>query len=803
MSTVLTTMRPVERQEEIDLGEIGANIRRNWQRIVILTVATTWIALLIALFMAPRFSIGGSLYLGDARPTPPSGDTGPLDYLSDFQSVSDINTQIELISGDAMVEQAILESGLNATVTPDGRHSMRYWRWRLLHGQAVEAFAPAPGDLAALDARFASPPTGPVTFDIIIGSHHTYSIDCRCGWFGATSPVLTGVLGQPASGGGLSLLLTPAVAGVAPVPGRRFVMRVTPAAALAEHLRVDRLLTVVAGGTLANPTKVANVQLLSTDPYRGQMFVNRLMTDFIASQIAWKTQSASASEDFIAGQLAQVKAALADADRKLAAYQSQTGIIDVPENAKSAIGEVSQYQTQRAALALQQQALQQLNDEIAHPSGGVNPYLITQSNDPTLSSLAGTLASEEEKLQALQVQFTSGSPDVQVQQATVDRIEQSIRSVVANDLAQATSSLADMDAQIATLNAQFKDMPKQSLEVVGLTRASEVYGQIYVLLMQKQAEAEVSKAVNTADTRTVAAAEIPLRASAPDVPLMVAVGVFAGLFGGVALILAQHALSGRFQSEAEIRRAVQMPVYGMIPLQSSLAAAEVFPTSRQTPFAEAFRLLRSAIYRSASELTSRVVLITSASQNDGKTSIALNLAKSMADDGKRVVLVDADLHVGRLHEITQVDPLNGLTEWLVSMKQPHLMRAHCQRFSVLPAGVLPPNPSELLNEPYFAEIVTALRAEFDYIIIDSPPLPATSDALALGAHADLVLSVVRIEHTLKRVLEVHNEMMATIDRRHGVVINGVPGNKYGYGYQIKPATKLQRMLRPVKRILGV
>ena len=680
---------------------------------------------------------------------------------------------------------------------------MRYWRWRLLHGQAVEAFAPAPGDLAALDARFASPPTGPVTFDIIIGSHHTYSIDCRCGWFGATSPVLTGVLGQPASGGGLSLLLTPAVAGVAPVPGRRFVMRVTPAAALAEHLRVDRLLTVVAGGTLANPTKVANVQLLSTDPYRGQMFVNRLMTDFIASQIAWKTQSASASEDFIAGQLAQVKAALADADRKLAAYQSQTGIIDVPENAKSAIGEVSQYQTQRAALALQQQALQQLNDEIAHPSGGVNPYLITQSNDPTLSSLAGTLASEEEKLQALQVQFTSGSPDVQVQQATVDRIEQSIRSVVANDLAQATSSLADMDAQIATLNAQFKDMPKQSLEVVGLTRASEVYGQIYVLLMQKQAEAEVSKAVNTADTRTVAAAEIPLRASAPDVPLMVAVGVFAGLFGGVALILAQHALSGRFQSEAEIRRAVQMPVYGMIPLQSSLAAAEVFPTSRQTPFAEAFRLLRSAIYRSASELTSRVVLITSASQNDGKTSIALNLAKSMADDGKRVVLVDADLHVGRLHEITQVDPLNGLTEWLVSMKQPHLMRAHCQRFSVLPAGVLPPNPSELLNEPYFAEIVTALRAEFDYIIIDSPPLPATSDALALGAHADLVLSVVRIEHTLKRVLEVHNEMMATIDRRHGVVINGVPGNKYGYGYQIKPATKLQRMLRPVKRILGV
>ena len=802
MSTALTTLSPTDRADEIDLGEIGLNLRRHWRKIGALTILATLIALAVALLAVPKFSVAGSLYLGDARPTPPSDQSGPLDYLSDFQSVSDINTQIELISSQAMVETAILESGFNATVAAEGGGTMAYWRWRMLDRRGVNAFAPRPGDLEALDARFSNPRDHAVTFDVDVDENGRYRLSCHCGWFAASRPVLAGVLGRPASGGGLSLLLKPAVDGVVPLPGAHFVMRVTPAAAVEERLRNDRLLMVAAGGTLSNPTKLANLQLLTSDPYRGRMLVNQLMTDFIASQISWKTEAASTTEGFIASQLDQVKKSLASADQKLAAYQSQTGIIDVPENAKSAIGLASQYQTQRAALQLQQQALQQLSGEIAHPTGTVNPYLISQSNDPALAQLAGTLADAEDKLQTLQVQFTGGSPDVEVQQALVDRIEQSIRSVVGNDLAQATNNLQNMDSQITQLNTQFKNMPEQSLQVVALTRASDVFGQIYVLLMQKQAEAEVSKAVTIADTRMVTPAEVPLHATEPRVFIILGVGFCIGLFGSVAAILGQHALSGRFLSDTEIRRAVNVPVYGSIPEVKTLDT-DVFPINRQTPFAEAFRLLRSAIYRSATAQGARVVLVTSASEDDGKTTVSLNLAKALADDGKRVILIDADLHVGRIHDMVGVDPSSGLTEWLVTMKKPAFVQAEAQRFMILPAGVLPPNPTELLNEPYFTEIVAALRAEFDYVVIDSAPLPVTSDAMTLGPHADLVLTVVMVGHTKKRVLEVHREMLASLERRQGVVINGVPGNKYGYGYVAKPATGYQRLLKPFRKALGI
>ncbi len=802
MSTALTTPNSTDHVDEIDLTEIGLSLRRHWRKIAVLTIIATSLALAVALLTVPKFTIAGSLYLGDARPTAPSDETGPLGYLSDFQSVSDINTQIELISSQALVESAILESGFNATVAADAGGTMPYWKWRLLDRRGVSAFAPRPGDLKALDARFDNPRSGTATFDVTVGGNGRYRVNCRCGWFAAPVPVPEGALGRPASGGGLSLLLEPAVDGVVPLPGAHFVMRVTPASAVEERLSKDRALTVAAGGTLSNPTKVANLQLVTSDPYRGRMFVNQLMTDFIASQIAWKTQAASETEGFIANQLDQVKKSLAEADRKLAAYQSQTGIIDVPENAKSAIGLASQYETQRAALRLQQQALQQLDGEIAHPTGSVNPYLISQSNDPALAQLAGTLADAENKLQTLQVQFTGDSPDVQVQQALANRIEQSIRSVVGNDLAQATNNLQNMDSQIAQLNTQFKNMPQQSLQVVALTRASDVFGQIYVLLMQKQAEAEVSKAVTTADTRMVAPAEVPLHATAPRVFVILGVGFCIGLFGSIAMILGQHALSDRFQSDTEIRRAIDVPVYGSIPQVTTLDG-DVFPINRQTPFAEAFRLLRSAIYRSATAQGARVVLVTSASEDDGKTTVSLNLAKALADDGKRVILIDADLHVGRIHEMVGVDPSSGLTEWLVTMKKPKFVQAEAQRFMILPAGVLPPNPTELLNEPYFTDIVATLRSEFDYVVIDSAPLPATSDAMTLGPHADLILTVVMVEHTKKRVLEVHREMLASLERRRGVIINGVPGNKYGYGYAVKPVTGYQRLFKPFKKAIGM
>jgi tyrosine-protein kinase Etk/Wzc len=774
-----------ENEVDIDLGEIGRTVSRQWRKVAIITALATVFAIFYVLFARPQFTVDGSLYLGDAQSGGNAAQalsSGP-NFLSDFQSVSDVETQIELIQSKALLEQAILETGLNSPITREGASQLNFWKWRLFHGKAITAFGPNPGDIEALFATFAAPVSQTATFTVVVGDGGGYRVIEPQGWGFAQKTVLSGVLGQPASGGGLSLLMKPAIDGALPAAGSRFVLKVSPVETVFTNLSSSGALSVSAGGTVTEPTKVANIEFQWDNPYTARRFVDQLMRDFIATQLAWKTESASTMQNFVANQLNNVHASLTNADQNLAKYQSQTGILDVPENARSLIDRLSNYEVQRTSALLQQAALRQLSTEIAHPSKSLNPYLVSQTNDPVLGLLAGQLASAETQLQALSTQFTDNTTEVQIQAASVAKIEDSIRTLVNNNLAMANGNLANIDRLIAQFEAQIKTMPSESLRVISLTRASDVFGQLYVLLMEKGEEAEVAKAATIVNTRIVTPAEIPLTATKPKATTTVLFGMLLGLFAGVAAVLGQRALSGRFQSDDEIRRLVPLPVYGLLPLQSrNEITTGIFAIHQQSPFAEAFRLLRSNLYQSTISQSSRVVAITSATIADGKTTVASNLAKILAADGKDVILVDGDLGRGSLHEVLKINQAPGLTEWLITGVQPKFQKVVGHNFVVLSAGVAPPNPSELLNVPRLSEIIEVLRASFDFVIVDCPPLPAVSDSMTLGRLADIILSVVRVENTPRRGFAMHNETLGALDRRHGMIINGVSGSSYGYGY---------------------
>ncbi len=803
MNAIQTSQDTARAYHEIDMREVFLTLRRHKRRIAICTAAAMVLAVGYVLSSVPQFTVNGTMYLGDARraaPTTQAEAESGLSYLSDYQAISDINTQVELMSSDALVEQAVLESGLNAPVRRADAPPLRFWRWVLLHGHNVRAFAPAPGDLQAADVVIDTAPRGAVTFDITIGKDGTFVVTRRQGWFAAPVTVLSGMLGQPAAGGGLNMMLKPAVDGAIPAQGSHFVMQVTAADAVRDALKNGGLLDVTAGGQVSDPTKIASLTYTGANPYSGQKFINALMNDFISSQVSWNSQAASATQDFISKQLEGIKTSLVTADRKLAAFQSQTGILDVPENAKAVIDQLSQYEMQRTTIQLQQQALQQLETEIDHPAGTLNPYLLSQTNDSVLGQLATSLAQEQVKLAALQAQFNNNAPDVVVEQAAVTRLQQAIHNIIGNELAMANRSLANIDAAIATFDSQLKAMPAESLQVIALTRASDVFGQMYVLLMQKEEEAAVTKVATINDTRIVTPPQVPRQQSAPRGAVVLALGLCLGLFGSVAATLLQRSISGRFQSEEEIRRLVRLPVYGVIPLRAVDIKDSALPAPPHTPFAGAIRSLRGNIIRSGAPQRSRVILLTSPGIDDGKTTIATNLAKALTDTGKSVILVDADLHRGRLSETLKMKTTAGLTEWLVAMEKPPLPVVPGQRFSLLPTGVLPPNPSELINETYLLNILAALRAEYDYVVIDSPPLPAVPDGVVLGEMADLILSVVSVENSRRKVMAAHVETLSTVDRRHGIVINSVTENAYGYGYGRGSESAVLKLRRIVERV---
>jgi len=763
--------------DELDLHDFCRAIFRRWRTIAVFTAIATLIALRSILFATPQFTVNGTFYLGDGQTVV---NTAQANFLSDYQVVSSVNAQLQLIQSQALLKQAVLETGLNASIAPVGQEPLPYWKWRLFYHKSPEAFAPGPNDLVAQFAMFGDPAAGGASFRLEFDGDGHYRLMTPGGFFAKPRLFLAGTLGQAASAGGISLVIKSATGSTPPPAGSVYNLTIVPAKAMVEQ--IASLLTVGAAGPAVAPTNVALVRFVWHDPYQATNFVTQLMHDFIQSQLAWKTESASNTQNYIAGQLEKISAALARADQTQASYQSQTGIVDVPANSQAVIAQLSAYQSQRSTLLLQQQALQQLVTAVSKKNAGINPYLISQVNDPVLANLATTLANAEVKLESQQTEFRGDSPEIRQQRATIDRIEKAIGTLLQNDEEIASKNLANIDSMIAQYQKTLQSMPAEALHVGELSRSSQVLGTLYALLMQKEEEAEVSKAATIENTRIISSPEIPLYASSPKVGITLLAGILLGLMAGLGVVLAQRAFSGRFHNEMEIRQAVSLPVYGVIPKRtrndSEFGEAS---KSRVSPFAEAFRFLRRNLYDAPSEHKSRVVLITSASVGDGKTTIATNIAKTLADDGKRVLLIDADLHCGRLKDTLNLPAGPGLSDCLVTQSRPWILPVEAQSFKVLLAGSLPRNPAELLNLPWVADVFKALRDEFDFILLDSPPLPVVSDALALAAQADLVLSVVTIEHTQRRDFAAHCEIIGGMDSRHGMLINGVDRGPYGGG----------------------
>jgi uncharacterized protein involved in exopolysaccharide biosynthesis len=388
----------------------------------------------------------------------------------------------------------------------------------------VAAYHPRATDLQAVDASFADPSVVKQLYTIAFSNAGKYQI------LQGGSAVLDGALGQPASGGGLNILLEAANPGYVPAAGASYALKVTAAPVIAQTLLAGPL-SVTPGGTATLPSETIGIALSWPNPYQAQEFVRQLMNDYIDTMVSWNSTEAGDMENFISSQLTSVRAAMSAADQRLADYQQQTGILSPPDNAKDVIDEESQYEVQRTQLQVQAMALQQMWKELNTPAAGIDPYLISEAADTSLSQLSEKLAEADASLRAIRIQFTGNAPEVQAQQAEVTQLQTAIRSMVSNDMTQAQSQLASINLLIAQYQNQMKAMPAQTLQVTGLTRASDVLGQLYVLLMQKQQEAALSKAAAVSSTRILTQAELPLKRSRP---LVLIIMVFAFVIGVLA-----------------------------------------------------------------------------------------------------------------------------------------------------------------------------------------------------------------------------------------------------------------------------
>jgi capsular exopolysaccharide synthesis family protein len=254
-------------------------------------------------------------------------------------------------------------------------------------------------------------------------------------------------------------------------------------------------------------------------------------------------------------------------------------------------------------------------------------------------------------------------------------------------------------------------------------------------------------------------------------------GLLAGLVLGLALAVLRESLNRTIRDSEQLRRLTGLTILGTVPrdLPKQRLPAETHPRSAR---AEAYRQVRTSLV-SRSEARPLVVAVTSATQGEGKTSVASNLAVVLSRSGHRVALVDADLRRPRVATFFDVDPAVGLTDVLTG-EVPLADALHLRddnRFAVLPAGSIPTNPSEALGSPGMRDVLDALSQAFEFVIVDTPPVLPVTDALVLSPLVDGVMVVARLGYTTSdRVVSA----MANIDRVNATVL-GVVANQSGKG----------------------
>jgi tyrosine-protein kinase Etk/Wzc len=357
--------------------------------------------------------------------------------------------------------------------------------------------------------------------------------------------------------------------------------------------------------------------------------------------------------------------------------------------------------------------------------------------------------------------------------------------------------ISQIQEERATLNEQIRQLPEAESVSLRLMRDVKVANELYVTLLNKAQELKVMKSGLVGNAHVLDLAVRRMTPVSPDRTRSAAIAVAAGLFLGLALALARKALHQGLMDPAEAERATGLPVRACVPHSDRQVAllrerkgggggilpvlAAVAPTDMAS---EALRSLRTSLQFALMEAPNHVVAIGSPRPAVGKSFVTVNLGKVFVDTGKRVLILDADLRKGSLHDYLGVEPAPGLAEAIAGTVPVAsvLRKTGLPGIDFIPRGSVPPNPSELLGSERFRELVEELSSSYDVVLVDLPPILAVTDAALVGRVAGVNLLVVRAGWHPVRELQLAVKAYAENGvRLSGLVFNDIPQGKGGPG----------------------
>ena len=556
-------------------------------------------------------------------------------------------------------------------------------------------------------------------------------------------------------------------------------------------------------------TTVIELHYSDRNPRLAAEISNGLVQTYIEQNIRSKFDSTMQAADFLAKQLADLQIKMETSQEKLVRYQKEHNILGIDEKQNiitTKLDELNRQLTAAEADRFQKQSLYEIVD--TKDTDALSSVL----QEPVIGSLRMQINDMQTQMAQLQTQFGPAYPRVLELRSRIAQAQLSVDNELKKGATRIRSeyriSMQREQMLRSALEKQKQEanaLNESAIEYKVLKQETESNRQLYEGLLQKMKEATVSASMNSSNVRVIDAARVPLSPSSPNIPRNLEFGFVFGIVIGVAGAFALELLDNTVRTAEQAERISGVSVLAMIPDHSALPDKKgatnrgnskkdfygkplaimamssqrriVALTEPRSELAEAYRALRTAILLSNPGAPAKVLVFTSCLPQEGKTTTAVNVAVLLAQQGKRVLLVDADMRRPSIHKILQVRSTVGLSALLSgnsNVESAIVQVPELPTLSVIPAGKLPPHPSELLGGPIAGDCIQRWRSEYDHIIFDTPPLLSVTDALLLSTKADSTIFIVRAGRTSTVALRRSRNLLANM-RVHvmGTVLNAI------------------------------
>lgn len=515
---------------------------------------------------------------------------------------------------------------------------------------------------------------------------------------------------------------------------------------------------------------VSNSQLVtinydSTDPKLAADISNAIAKTFVRMNLEKRFDKASYSKEFLSENIQQVRQALEKSEQSLNDYAKQYGIIQDIDGENTDTHSLKKLSEELVRVERERIEAEALYSQ-AKNAGLENPAVIASlSKDPTLQVKSGKLVQMIADRNT-RIQKSSSGTSRKIRSLTRD-----IAKLRAEINAQASTVVASLESEAATAKSRQERIKQQLVELKSsaiatqgdsikyntLKREVESNQVLYTKLLQQLKEVKVAGTSGTNNISIIDKAGVPYEKHKPKLRNNVAFGLLLGLMLGMGTAFLREFMDDTLKGSDELEKTTGLPVLGLLPnikSQSEDQVALLAHTEPRSPFAEAIRSLRTSLKFSTQYGAPRITFITSSNPSEGKSSIALNLATAYAQVGSKVLLIDADLRNPSIHHLLKLDNLEGLTNYLAGAGDAAEIGRPClvKQLRVVTSGPIPPDPVELLSGKRMTELLEVSMGEFDYIIIDGPPVIGLADALVLSNLADATILTVQAGKTRKASL---------------------------------------------------